>query len=576
MKVQRLAVAMLALGASVAALPAWAVNCTSPTGQESSIEWFSADQAHKYCDNTGTWRTFGSGSGGGYADHIISSTDSVYTNGTTHTISFTTNGSVANYLDSSGRFIATGISATTNQTSFTTGYFSGNVGIGTTAPSGKFEVAGGNTKLAGNVGVNIDPGSAKLSIGTGSGGASVKALEVVSEAANAGYMQYYMSSNINPSLILRNSSNDAGATLELREYDETRSLRIGTSFIGGNHVGAKDNLQLIFDANNDANGAFEIAKGSWNGRLGTDGTPLLRITNSGNVGIGTTAPAATLQVSGSLIVSSTVTGANPALYVSGTTGYVGIGTTSPGSALQVVGKAGIGMSAASYPLEVYGDVRIDNSGVLRFRNGNSQYLTLQSAGAGTTIYGASGSGLFTISNQDNNDLRLGTNNAERLRILSTGNVGIGTTSPNAKLDVAGTVSSTGVTVTGDIFFTGVASDISDRRRKRNIRNLPSGYLDLVDKLQPVTFRMVDQSNTEYGFIAQDVEKVLPALVITRGSGDAEVKSVNYMGMLAPVVKAIQELKAENAELRRELQSLKRDKKASVRGHRKAKSRRVAH
>ena len=53
-------------------------------------------------------------------DRITSGTSNVTVNSATSTISFTTNGSVANYIDSSGRLVTTGISTTTNQASFTT------------------------------------------------------------------------------------------------------------------------------------------------------------------------------------------------------------------------------------------------------------------------------------------------------------------------------------------------------------------------------------------------------------------------------------------------------------------------
>jgi hypothetical protein len=82
------------------------------------------------------------GVGGGSGDAITSGTTKVTVNSATATISFTTNGSVANYLDSSGRLVTPGISVTTNQLSATTAYFSGNVGIGTTSPAQALTVAG--------------------------------------------------------------------------------------------------------------------------------------------------------------------------------------------------------------------------------------------------------------------------------------------------------------------------------------------------------------------------------------------------------------------------------------------------
>ncbi|MBT3071407.1 hypothetical protein KKP04_11085 [Rhodomicrobium sp. Az07] len=62
------------------------------------------------------------------------------------------------------------------------------------------------------------------------------------------------------------------------------------------------------------------------------------LTSGGLLGVGTSSPTATLQVSGSLIVSSTGQSTNPSLYV-GTNGYVGIGTATPEEELDVRGTA---------------------------------------------------------------------------------------------------------------------------------------------------------------------------------------------------------------------------------------------
>lgn len=75
-------------------------------------------------------------------DRIVSTSANIvaYAGGT---ISFTTGGtSGTTYFDAAGRHILPGISATTNQSSFTTIYASGNVGVGTMSPNAKLEVAG--------------------------------------------------------------------------------------------------------------------------------------------------------------------------------------------------------------------------------------------------------------------------------------------------------------------------------------------------------------------------------------------------------------------------------------------------
>ena len=75
-------------------------------------------------------------------------------------------------------------------------------------------------------------------------------------------------------------------------------------------------------------------------------------------------------------------------------------------------------------------------------------------------------------------------------------------------------------------------------------------------LRPVTFNW---KNEEYGdrintgFIAQEVEDVLPNSVITT---EDTVKSIATSELIAVLTKAVQELKAEVNELRSEINLLK--------------------
>jgi hypothetical protein len=106
------------------------------------------------------------------------------------------------------------------------------------------------------------------------------------------------------------------------------------------------------------------------------------------------------------------------------------------------------------------------------------------------------------------------------------------------------------------------TNTSDLRLKDHIVDLgPDSGVDAIMQLRPVRYRWRQGTDeTELGFIAQEVEKVLPELVgigadqeITYPDGSketiTEVKTMSYSQVTVPLVKAVQELKAENDYLR---------------------------
>ena len=99
-----------------------------------------------------------------------------------------------------------------------------------------------------------------------------------------------------------------------------------------------------------------------------------------------------------------------------------------------------------------------------------------------------------------------------------------------------------LTVKGDIIAYGAPSD---RKYKENIKPIESA-LDKAMQLQGVTFDWKDSESIldikeDIGFIAQDVEKVLPELVRDNGKGNL---SLRYQGITPVLLEAIKELKAE--------------------------------
>lgn len=131
----------------------------------------------------------------------------------------------------------------------------------------------------------------------------------------------------------------------------------------------------------------------------------------------------------------------------------------------------------------------------------------------------------------------------------TGNVGIGTHIPSSKLDVAGEVRASSVTYT------------SDARLKTNVQPIFNATAS-INALNAVTYAWNEQGKTrggndklQYGFIAQEVEKVFPAMVNTDAEG---YKSVNYVAIVPVLVKSLQERDRELQAMKAELLTLKQE------------------
>ena len=112
-----------------------------------------------------------------------------------------------------------------------------------------------------------------------------------------------------------------------------------------------------------------------------------------------------------------------------------------------------------------------------------------------------------------------------------------------------------MTTGGTLNATGDVIAYSDERVKDNIETIENA-LDKVSNLRGVSYNRndVEDKSKKIGVIAQEVEKVLPEVV--QYSESADVYSVAYGNMAGLFIEAIKELKAEVADLKAEIQTLK--------------------
>jgi hypothetical protein len=192
-------------------------------------------------------------------------------------------------------------------------------------------------------------------------------------------------------------------------------------------------------------------------------TEHMRITSTGNVGIGTASPEAKLDVNGDVFINSNYTGSNAAandLTIGKiTTGDHGItiatGSTYTGSIY--FGDSGnndagiIGYQHSNNSMKFTTNrsekMRIDSAGNVGIGTASpasftwSRFLHIEGIYAGLVYNSTAGGSPFKFSTGVDDNVyifRDETNSATRMAIDSIGNVGIGTSSPGSKLEISST------------------------------------------------------------------------------------------------------------------------------------------
>jgi len=184
-------------------------------------------------------------------------------------------------------------------------------------------------------------------------------------------------------------------------------------------------------------------------------------------------------------------------------------------------------SGASF-IDLVGDATYSDYGLRVIRNAG--------ANSGSALR-SRGTGDLAIQTLDAAAITFQTNSADRMCIDSSGNVGIGTSSPSEALHVI-----------GNILASGNITAFSDERLKTDLQPIPDA-LDKVMSLTGYTYTRTDSGERQTGVVAQDVQKVLPEAVNDSG----EYLSVAYGNMVGLLIEAIKDQQKQIDELKARLE-----------------------
>lgn len=281
----------------------------------------------------------------------------------------------------------------------------GNVGIGTTAPTEKFNIEGGNILVRNGT-------EGKIRFGNNSLNYITYLNDTVYFRANGSH--YFEGSGFQKGIW--NSSGNLG----VGTTSPTQKLEVaGAALIKNSNVG----LLYLHNTSNylygDLNGVTILEAGD-NSRFYVNGSEHMRITSAGNVGIGTTSPAYKLDID-----------------AGGSQGAVNSRLT------RNFGRARFhGVDIIGYDDEVMWIIGNNSSTNTELVIGNSWDWDRSVSFKYTPNATGSASGGLQIGQLSKNNANwthgftaLHTNGSERLRIDSSGKVGIGTTSPSNLLHI---------------------------------------------------------------------------------------------------------------------------------------------
>ena len=370
------------------------------------------------------------------------------------------------------------------------------------------------------------------------------------------------------------SSSDANSTLRLAESGASDAL-------GVHYDIALDNLDLKFGYSNDGSAATERVRIDSSGRLGIGtSSPAESLHTSGNIRLGDSAPAELYTNSSELRLGVDKNDdndtSNLTFYVNNSEkaridkdGFFGIGTTAPDLEFHVMRSS----SSASYNYASRYVAAFERNGAcdvgIRSNSANASALSFSDEDDADV-------GRISYVHSDNS-LRFTVNTAEAMRIDSGGNAlfnrtgqigthrisvnfasgssekGIGINSSDAgatthmtflvEASAKGSISTDGSTTTYNTSSDARLKDVTGEARG----------LEVVNKLNPVSYNWKETGISDEGLIAQELEGIVPNAIVQDDDGYYQM---DYSKLVTHLVKAVQEQQEQIESLTSEIAILK--------------------
>jgi len=286
----------------------------------------------------------------------------------------------------------------------------------------------------------------------------------------------------------------------------------------------------------------------------------ITITSDEKVGIGTTSPTANLHVSGSSAqkiditdtsgASTRISTANSNSFVGSTTNHPLLFITNDTEAVRLTTGGALSKTRTSVGTILGHNINWNGS---NYSNINASYGSKFIQMASNAVYfrrTASGSGnqaaSYDMTITDNGSVCINTTspiNSAHLTVKENDGFVVANTAGLYRqlyMTSAGNLKFWNGSNQGELSSAGAWNDASDVKIKKDIEDINYG-LETVKNLKPRKYKMKVDELQQIGFIAQEIETIIPEVVSTDiNRNGEEYKSLSYSHLTAVLAKAIQE------------------------------------